>query len=314
MDTVEPAGQQHKAASDHRFSGSPKVYKGKAPGFISFEEAVCWIRERDLRVVVKAAGSAFNFSDPLKIDTTPPVPLTSEAAAISLMKVCRSGDMQIITLPDAKEHYFHLTKKEMADLSYAALERVRFFADNLFEEFPIATNSVQQFRNDDEWLPTEEAINEVMRSRREARSRERAALWLLEMGTRGQAIVRGGGIALAYRAAGFVDIWRSMAFLSGPLWSLSSLEKLTGRNERKSGGKLGRKEKDFWRAVQFEAGAWLGLYGGEHESGTQSRLADFLQMRAQAYGDSLGHSQAQRRAREMLLHFRSMKADGALGE
>jgi hypothetical protein len=82
--------------------------------------------------------------------------------------------------------------------------------------------------------------------------------------------------------------------------------------EPKAAGKRGRPEKDFWPAVRFEAGAWLGLNGGEHEGGSQSALADFLMLRAEAHGGSLGRSQAMSKAKEMITVFQRLKSDGSL--
>ena len=82
--------------------------------------------------------------------------------------------------------------------------------------------------------------------------------------------------------------------------------------EPKTAGKRGRPEKDFWPAVRFEAGAWLGLNGGEHEGGSQSALADFLMLRAEAHGGSLGRSQAMSKAKEMIAVFQRLKGEGSL--
>lgn len=76
----------------------------------------------------------------------------------------------------------------------------------------------------------------------------------------------------------------------------------------------GRPEGDFWRSVRFEAGAWLVHNGGEADPGAQSKLANFLQKRAEVHGGSLGRSQAQVNAKEMLEHFKQLKADRTLEE
>ena len=82
--------------------------------------------------------------------------------------------------------------------------------------------------------------------------------------------------------------------------------------EPKAAGKRGRPEKDFWPAVRFEAGAWLGHNGGEDEGGSQSALADFLMLRAEAHGGSLGRSQAMSKAKEMIAVFQRLKGEGSL--
>jgi hypothetical protein len=82
----------------------------------------------------------------------------------------------------------------------------------------------------------------------------------------------------------------------------------------KKKGSGGRSEGDFWRKVRFEAGAWLAYNGDEAKLGTQTKLAEFLQARAEAHGGSLGRSQALVNAKEMLEHFKWLEADRTLEE
>ena len=123
----------------------------------------------------------------------------------------------------------------------------------------------------------------------------------------GMPISVNGGSANFYLGNIAVDVTSLAEALSVAFPREQIMEK-----EPKAAGKRGRPEKDFWPAVRFEAGAWLGHNGGEDEGGSQSALADFLMLRAEAHGGSLGRSQAMSKAKEMIAVFQRLKSEGSL--
>jgi hypothetical protein len=240
----------------------------------------------------------------MQFDTTPPAPPTREAAAIKLKKKCLCEDIEVVTRPDLECHYLLLTKEEIENLGEEEWQNLLFSAQDLYETFPICEHLSRDERDGDEWLSTEEAINEVMQARCGARSRERASLWLLEAAVRGQVIVRNAGYALAYRAAGYPEIWKSTVFTQGPLWSLSSLEAaLAGTNEKKSSSKRGRKPKDIWPTIYVEATKHLFYESSDLELMAQADLERWITQRLEAHRESAAESTIREKASFILRIF-----------
>ena len=282
--------------------------------YLSFVDCIRWIRERNVRLLAHNILQNSQYQvEPIKINTTPNEPLSFDHAKFALKNQCMNGRVRA---------EYEGSEYENENTIYFEDDRLHEYMYRAFDvvaTFPIWDYSDFTDSDGQGWITTEEAENVVIYAHKGAMSRDKALRWLVDNAAMRKLVVLGAEWEIAERIYGSImGLHANGLIYDRAQWARSSLilllasaaETLLPKSNRTS--KSGRPEKDFWAAVRFEAGAWLGHNGGENEGGSQSALADFLMLRAEAHGGSLGRSQAMSKAKEMIAVFQRLKGEGSL--